>query len=178
MVQSVQCDQLNALDYFKIRLDNKGRIIFVDDAYLEFTGFDIADLILEPFHKLMFLGDNVFFRIFTKNVLDGESRYFIALMRKNNGRCFWALLKSTKYEHSGGTYRYLIEIKMLPIASVEKIKNIADSVLKIEEEVGIDYAEKYFDGFLEDKGINFTDFVYQLLETGPKQLEKYFKLKK
>jgi len=178
MVKDIQCEQLDVMDYFKVRINQDGKIIYVDDAFLQFSGYDISELILEPFYKLMWEGKNVFYNVFAKNILHDQSTYFIALLKKKDGKCFWTVIKSTPYTHTDGSQRFLLEIKMLPTATVNEIKKVADAVLKIEEEVGVEYAEKYFEGLLEEKGMNFNEFIFDLLETTPKKLDKYFTIKK
>jgi len=175
----MNCKQLDVYSKFKIRLDNEGRIIFVDDDFMKFTGFDIDDLIGENFSALFkqeFVDgeyDQMLFPLMKEN----PKMYFIINGRMKDGDCYWAVVRSTHYTSPGSDkVKFLWEMKMIPETVIPALEELFGKLIEIRNSAGQKYAMKYFLGYMEDKGIDLNNFALSMLDTKEKKLDKYFQI--
>jgi len=108
-----------------------------------------------------------------------EFQKFYAVLKgktKNDG-CFWSFVKLTQRFNQDNTFAgYLIEGKLLPSVAISKIEKIFSILTEIENNAGKEASLKYFNGYLEEKGVNFNDFVLAIAEVDEKKAEKYFEI--
>ena len=176
MGQHKDCKQLDPERKFKIRVDNNGKILFVNKYFTEFTGYKIHELILKDFSKL-FDSDmpKMALQLLIQEIELQPVTYFIYKGVNNDGSCYWALLRSTQNITAQNELDgYNFEVKLLPQVSIEKIDRIYDIVREIEKNAGLDAAVKYFEGYLEEKNMKFKDFILDATKISEKKAKEYF----
>ena len=175
----MNCKQLDVYDRFKVRVDENGKIIFADDNFLNFTGFDIDEIIGQDFAVLFTDAFNSehYQKLLFDFMRNKEKLYFILNGRMKDGDCYWAIARSTHYRGIDGSGpKFLVELKMLPQSVIPQLKELFDKLMEIKNNAGDEYAMKYFMGYMEDKGISFDRIALSMMGTKEKKLDKYFKI--
>ena len=175
----MECAQLNVYDRLKVRIDEQQRIIFADNQFLEFTGFEIDEIVGEPF-KVIFeedFSEGGYDQLIFPFMQQKKKFYFLMSGRMKDGNCYWAVVRSTHYSaQDSKTPRFLIEMKMLPETSANMVAELFNKIIEIKRNAGAEYAQKYFQGFLEENGMTFENFALNVLGIKEKKLDKYFKI--
>jgi len=178
MKSSKNCIQLNAAKKMKIKLDTNGKIMYVNNYFTEVTNFKVHELILKEFINLLSEDMPKFAQEY---VLDFAQEYpvgyFIIKGNVKGGDCYWGVARiSQELNEMNEVKGYLLEIKMLPSTTIDKIDKLYEVLKEIENNAGMKAAEKYFNGYLEEKGYTLNDFVLNVTEINEKQAGKYFEI--
>ncbi len=178
MKASKNCIQLNAAKKMKIKLDVNGKIMYVNNYFTEVTNYKVHELILKEFNILLSEDMPKFAQEYVLDIAEeNPQNYFIIKGNTKNGDCFWGFVRiSQELNDSGEIKGYLLEIKMLPTATIEKISKLYEVLKEIENNAGTKAAEKYFNGYLEEKGYSLSDFVMSVTDVNKKQASKYFEI--
>ncbi len=179
MGKSKNCLQLDPARKFKIRVNPEGKILFVNNYFTEFTGYKVHELILKDFSTLF---DQDTPKMAMNNILhmieNQDKSYFFYKGKNKDGECYWGFVKSIQnFDEEGAFKGYKFEVKMLPLVSIHKIDNLMDILREIEKNAGAVAAEKYFEGYVEEKGFdNYKDFILNVVEIDEKKADKYFEI--
>ena len=178
MKQNKNCTQLDVAKKIKIKVDDMGTILYVNNYFTEVTKFKVSELILKDFNTILDPSMPKMLKDYLKDIsVDTDTFYFIYKGSVKNGGCYWSFVKVEPYfneqnELSG----FLLEGKMLPLVAVEKIEKLFSILKEIENNAGMEAAKKYFEGFLEEKDLSFNDFILALTEVNEKKALKYFEI--
>ncbi len=178
MKNTKDCIHLNAAKKMKIKIDDQARILYVNDYFTNVTNFKVSDVILKDFNYIL---DPSMPKL-AKDKLDEvahqfEEFYFIYKGITKNEDCYWGFVKVTqRFNDQNEFVGYLLEVKMLPTAAINKIDKLYNVLSEIEKNAGIEAAKKYLDGFIEEKNMNFNEFMLALVEVDEKKAQKYFEI--
>jgi PAS domain S-box-containing protein len=163
---------------FVIRIKPDLKIYYVNDDFLEFTGFSADEVLLKDLTEVVSAEMNDLFKeILIQNLKSDNSTYFIQESKTKQGDTFWSLMRVTPFKSKmNNEDRFLVEIKMLPVNAIEETEKVFNTVKKIYNNAGKDYAKKYFEGFLEERNQTFEEFVIDLLGVKKKRVDKYFNM--
>jgi len=178
MGKSKNCLQLDPARKFKIRVNPDGKILYVNNYFTEFTGYKVHELILKDFSILF---DSDLPKMAMDNILhmiEGQDKaYFFYKGKTKDGDCYWGFVRSTQHYNDEGDFKgYRFEVKMLPQVSINKIDNLMDILREIENNAGIDAAKKYFEGYVEEKGLDYNNFILDVVEITQKKADEYFSI--
>jgi len=178
MKQSKNCEQLNVAKKIKIKIDEKGKILYVNTYFTEFTGYKVSEIILKDFETILHPSmPNMMTEKLDEIAHQYDSFYFIYKGLIKDGDCYWAFVKvNQRFNEQNEFVGYLLEGKMLPPASIQKVNKLFDVLKEIENNAGAEAAKKYFDGFIEDKGMEFNEFILALADVTPKKAIQYFEI--
>ena len=177
MRTSRECIQLDPEKKIKIKIDTYGNVLYVNNYFSQLTKLSISDVILKDISTFF---DYDMPKIASKLILEelqkNDSYYVYKGKIKNNG-CYWGFVKSiAEYNEQNELKGYLLEVKMLPLKAISKIDKLCDILNEIEKNAGLSAAEKYFYGYIEDKGMTMENFIFNIAEVNKKQAEKYFQI--
>jgi PAS domain S-box-containing protein len=175
---SKDCINLDLAKKAKIKIDLTGKILYVNNYFSQVTGFKIHEIILKDLEEIMHPDMPKMAKRRILNLGDAEKiNYFIVKGKTADNGCYWGFVKMTReYNEYNEVKGYLFEVKMLPIGTIEKIDKLYDILREIENNAGIDAADKYLDGYLEEKNYSFNDFILAITEVDYKKIEKYFEI--
>ena len=177
MKKNTACIQMDVNRKIKIKLDTSGKILYVNNYFSEFTGFGVSDVILKDFNLLL---DTSMPKLTEEMLKDLSKQYnsfhFIFKGSMNADSCYWGFVRVSKTtnEETGEVKGLLIEIKMLPTTAITKVEKMYEVITEIEKNAGIDAAKKYFNGYLEERNIDFEEYILSLVEIDGKKAEAYF----
>ncbi len=178
MSKNKNCISLDPARKFKFKVDLKGRIQYFNPYFTEFTGYKISEKILKDFSSIF--EDNTpvtSFELLLNEIKTNPKSYFTYKGKTKSGDCYWGFLKSTqRLSDNNELIGYDMEVKLLPSNATSIFENMYSIISEIEKNAGKNAAKKYLEGYLEDKGMNFKDFVLKSVDIDEKKAEKYFSI--
>ena len=171
------CKQLDPAKKVRIKIDTKGNVLYVNNYFTAVTKLKITDVILKDLGSLFDSDMPKMASNFILDELKNDNSYIIFKGRVKGNECYWGFAKSiTEYNNFNEVKGYLLEVKMLPSKAISKMERLYDILKEIENNAGLSAAEKYFYGYVEDKGMRMEDFILNIAEVNQKQAEKYFEI--
>ncbi len=161
----------------RLRLNEDYKILYADNEFLNFTGLSIENIIYQDFGEICMYGAESPLREIIIDLMNNNDESYFAIKGKTaeTDTYYWGLVRAEK-TMVNGNLRWIWTIKMFPQASVVYLEELLNKVFQIQNNAGKDYAVKYLIGFLEDKGMNYEEYILDILQTSKKKLRKYFKL--
>jgi len=172
------CIQLDPNRKIRIKLDVNANILFVNNYFSEITKFKVSEIILKDFTSIL---DEEMPKIAAKVILDGLNKnkksYQILKIKAKDSECFWSLVRGTQeFDNESYLKGFLLEGKMLPSTAIERINKLHEVINEIEKNVGDKAAEKYLNGYLEEKNVSFNELILKMCEIDDKKADKYFEI--
>jgi len=169
---------MNALNLFqldpkrkiKVKLDRDHRIMYVNKYFGEVTQYKLHEVLTEDFFELIFdTSESIVKLIKSKVNKDGGSFFIMRGKNRNGSRTFWGIGRSYIVDNILN-----IEIKMISDLSIEKISELFQNLFEIERNTNIQVADLYLEGFLEEIGMDYSDFSLRVAGISESKAEKYF----
>ncbi len=178
MAQKKNCIQLDVAKKIKIKIDDKFRILYVNDYFTNVSGFKVSEIILKNFDTILDPSmPKITLDLLEKTAEELPKFYAILKGKTKDGGCYWSFVRVTQRFNQDREFSgYLLEGKLLPTVAISKIEKMYSVLTEIENNAGKEAALKYFNGFLEEKGVNFNEFVLAIAEVNEKKAEKYFEI--
>ena len=179
MKKHTACIQLDVDRKIKVKLDTSGKILYVNNYFTEFTGFSVSEVILKDFERLL---DPSMPKLTVEKLKDLSKQYdsfhFIFKGAMKGDSCYWGFVRVNKtIDKETGEYKgLLIEIKMLPTGAITKTEKMFDILNEIEKNAGLDAALKYFNGYLEERNVDFEEYILSLVDIDAKKANAYFEI--
>lgn len=76
--------------------------------------------------------------------------------------CYWLKTLFTPASLSDFKQNIKIETAFISIQEINRVQKLYNTLISIEEKLGLEYSKKYLDGFLEEKGIYFNELPSHL----------------
>ncbi len=175
MKQNRKCKRLDVARKLKVKIDTNNKIIYANQYFNEVAGFKISDIILKD---LAYIVDPSMPKILLDKLEELEQNhelfYYIYKGLTKDGDCYWSFAKITsRYNEEGENIGWLIEGKMLPDVAISKIVKLFEVLKEIENNAGTEAAKKYFEGFIEEKNLNFNEFILAVTGVTEKKALQY-----
>ncbi len=158
---------LDPKKYIVSKTDTKGIIEYGNEYFVAISGYKESELVGKP-HNIIRHPDmpKVIFKLMWDRL---ESRRNIFALVKNlskDGRYYWVMTDfDVKINHATNeTLGYFAYRKAAPKKAVEKIEKIYAKLIEIEKVSGLKGSEHYFQGYLEERGQTYDEFINELTE--------------
>ena len=170
MAKPIPLDEEIELDpkrYIVSETDEKGKITFCNDYFMEVAGYSKEELIGKP-HSIIRHPDmpRVVFKLLWENISTGKNINVVVKNLAKDGRYYWIFteFESRKDTDTGKIIGYHAARKSISKFVIEVISNLYAELLKIEKEHGIQKSKKYLTTFLKDKGddIDFSNLMEEI----------------
>jgi PAS domain S-box-containing protein len=146
-----------------------GTIEYANEAFADVSGYEEYELVGKP-HSLLRHPDmpQVLYKILWDNLKVGNPFQIIFKNLSKSGRYYWVI---SEFEYSkdatGNIENYISRRNAVSTEVLEgHIIPLYKKLLQIEEASGMKYSEKYMIGFLEEKGLSFSDYIFSLVNDG------------
>lgn len=161
--------------YIVSKTDPKGIITYGNDYFVEISGYSEAELIGQPHNRIRHPDmPKVAFKLMWDRIQSDQP--FMALVKNlaKDGSYYWVVteFEAKKDKLTNKITGYTAFRKAAPKNAVKAIEPIYAKLLEIEKVSGIEGAESYLVGYLEDKGLSYDEFINKLV--GNKGLFKIF----
>ena len=158
MIKPTPKDEEIILDpkrYIVSETDEKGKITFASDYFMEVSGYTLEELIGKP-HSIVRHPDmpRVVFKLLWETIKAGKNINAVVKNLAKDGRYYWIFteFEIRKDTDTGKIIGYHASRKTISKHVIEIIADLYKELLKIEKEGGMDASEKYLISFLKDKG--------------------------
>lgn len=147
------------------KTDQYGVIEYVNDAFIDVSGYDEHELISLP-HSIVRHPDmpRVLFKVLWDNLLAGKVIRPIVKNLAKSGRYYWVVADfEIKKNPAGEITHFYSRRRVVAPEVVARVSELYGKLLQIEEVGGISASEKYLNGYLEDIGKNYNEFIEDLI---------------
>lgn len=162
------------------KTDIKGKIIYGNEYFCELSGYKESELISSP-HNILRHPDmpKAIFRLMWRHLKSGRNIMAVVKNMSKNGNYYWVTTDFETIKDSHGYIKYYVAYRQsAPIHVVEEMEKLYKKLLAIEEIHDIEASTAYLNAFLEEKRMNYDQFITELAK--PKGLSAIFfeKMKK
>ena len=153
--------------YIVSETDAKGKITYVNDYFMEVSGYSEDELIGKP-HSIVRHPDmpKVVFKLLWETIQQGKNINAVIKNLAKDGRYYWIFteFEIRKNTDTGEIIGYHASRKTISKHVIEIIADLYAKLLEIEKIEGVDASEKYLISFLKDKGdnIEFADIMEEI----------------
>ena len=148
------------------KTDLFGNIEYVNDVFLDVSGYEDDELVSKP-HSIIRHPDmpKVIFKVLWDNLKNGNQFHGIIKNLAKSGRYYWTI---TDFEYvrdeKDKVVKYVGRRKAVTQDILTKhIQPLYTKLLQIEKASGEVASEKYLIGFLEEAGVNYVDYITNLM---------------
>lgn len=153
------------------KTDKYGTIRYASEAFVNVSGFEEYELVGQP-HNIIRHPEmpKVMFKLLWKSLLNGKDFHAVVKNMAKNGRYYWVItrfeiFKDDKGEISG----FMGRRKSVAPEVSEKIEELYKKLKQIEDASGIDSAEDYLTGYLEDQKKTYDEYLSGILNSAEKE---------
>ena len=160
---------INKNDVLVTRTNHSGIINYANDSFLRVTGFTEDEVIGQP-HNIVRHPDmpKVIFYFMWKNIKKRKNVIAIVKNYTKNKDYYWV---ATDFKHeedfSGAIKNYVAFRRPINQDNIKIIETLYSNLLEIEKTTGIDASIKYFNRYLKEKGMEYNDFILDILVEPP-----------
>jgi PAS domain S-box-containing protein len=153
--------------YIVSETDEKGKITFCNDYFIEVSGYSNEELIGKP-HSIVRHPDmpKVVFKLLWETISQGLNINAVVKNLAKDGRYYWIFteFESRRDNDTGKIIGYHAARKTISKHVIEIIADLYARLLEIEKNEGIEASEKYLIAFLKEKGddIDFSNIMEEI----------------
>jgi len=153
--------------YIVSETDEKGKITFCNDYFIEVSGYSNEELIGKP-HSIVRHPDmpKVVFKLLWETISQGLNINAVVKNLAKDGRYYWIFteFESRRDNDTGEIIGYHAARKTISKHVIEIIADLYAALLEIEKNEGIEASEKYLIAFLKEKGddIDFSNIMEEI----------------
>jgi len=153
--------------YIVSETDAKGKITYVNDYFMEVSGYSEDELIGKP-HSIVRHPDmpKVVFKLLWETISQGKNINAVVKNLAKDGRYYWIFteFEIRKNTDTGEVIGYHASRKTISKHVIEIIAELYAELLKIEKSDGVDASEKYLISFLKEKGddVEFANIMEEI----------------
>ena len=148
------------------KFDNKGVVSYINDFYLEFSGHKIEDIIGKTALELKHPDFPVtVFNHIMQYLFHKKNIHILVKDRTATGKNYWFWTDFYyKTDAQGELLDFYSYRKTAPQYINPKLIKLYDKLLKMEQYTGLEIAQNYFEGLLEEAGTDFETYTMHLQE--------------
>lgn len=153
--------------YIVSETDEKGKITYCNDYFIEISGYKKDELIGKP-HSMIRHPDmpKVVFKLLWETITQGKNINAVVKNLAKDGRYYWIFteFESRRDTDTGEIIGYHAARKSISKHVIEVIGELYARLVEIEKNDGVEASEKYLISFLKEKGddINFSNIMEEI----------------
>jgi len=153
--------------YIVSETDEKGKITYCNDYFMEVSGYSKEELIGQP-HSVVRHPDmpKVVFKLLWETISQGKNINAVVKNLAKDGRYYWIFteFEIRKDTDTGKIIGYHASRKTISKHVIEIISDLYAKLLKIENSAGVDASQKYLINFLKEKGekVEFANIMEEI----------------
>jgi len=159
--------ELDPKRYIVSETDAKGKITFVNDYFMEVSGYSSEELLGSP-HSIVRHPDmpKVVFKLLWETISAGKNINAVVKNLAKDGRYYWIFteFEIRKDTDTGEIIGYHASRKSISKHVIEIIAELYAKLLEIEKTGTVEESQKYLVNFLKEKGeeIEFADIMEEI----------------
>ncbi len=147
------------------KTDINGIITFVNKNFCEISGYSQDELIGAP-HNIIRHPDMpraIFFLIWN-SLLRGEPVSGVVKNLAKSGKYYWVIADlDIKKDKNGEIKSFTAFRRAAPQHVIDEVEELYDTMLNIEKRRGMEGSLSYLESYLEEKGMNYEEFLNDLI---------------
>jgi len=153
--------------YIVSETDEKGKITYCNDYFIEISGYSKDELIGNP-HSMIRHPDmpKVVFKLLWETITQGKNINAVVKNLSKDGRYYWIFteFESRRDTDTGEIIGYHAARKSISKHVIEVISELYATLVEIENNEGVEASEKYLISFLKEKGddIDFSNIMEEI----------------
>lgn len=153
--------------YIVSETDEKGKITYCNDYFMEVSGYSREELIGQP-HSIVRHPDmpKIVFKLLWQTISQGKNINAVVKNLAKDGRYYWIFteFESRKDTDTGEIIGYHASRKKVSKHVIEIIAGLYTELLKMEQSDGVQASGKYLSDFLKEKGddIEFANIMEEI----------------
>ena len=153
--------------YIVSETDEKGKITFCNDYFIEVSGYTKEELIGKP-HSIVRHPDmpKVVFKLLWETISQGKNINAVVKNLAKDGRYYWIFteFESRRDTDTGEIIGYHAARKSISKHVIEIISELYSKLSDIEKNEGVEASQKYLISFLKEKGddIDFSNIMEEI----------------
>ncbi len=153
--------------YIVSETDEKGKITFCNDYFIEVSGYTKEELIGKP-HSIVRHPDmpKVVFKLLWETISQGKNINAVVKNLAKDGRYYWIFteFESRRDTDTGEIIGYHAARKSISKHVIEIISALYATLSEIEKNEGVDASQAYLISFLKEKGndIDFSNIMEEI----------------
>ncbi|SHI38383.1 PAS domain-containing protein [Flavobacterium terrae] len=156
------------------KTDKFGTIEYANEVFSDVSGYEDYELMAKP-HNIIRHPDmpKVIFKVLWDNLKKGNNFHAIVKNMAKSGRYYWVITDfDIAKNEEGEIVHYFARRKAVPSEVITNhIEPLYKKLFQIEEASGLEAAEKYLIGFLEEKEKTYVEYILDIMR---QQKEKEF----
>ena len=166
--------KLNPYKTILSKTDNKGIIEYANDYFMEISGYKEWELMGQP-HNILRHPDmpKLIFKLLWHRLNKAQPIYAIVKNLAKDGSYYWVIADFKTKIDSNGTIKHYARRKAIPEETKQKVSELYQKILEIEKVAGLEATEAYFKGLIEEAGLNYDQYILNLMGLNAKQLHDY-----
>lgn len=151
-------------DFLVSKTDLKGKITYCNRQFMQIAGYKEVDLIGKP-HNIIRHEDmpKTVFKFLWDNIKQKKEVFAFVKNRACCGRYYWVYANVTASLGDRGEIVGYHSVRRKPDEeAIKVISSIYETLLKIEKTDGVDSALKYLVGVLDEKKLEYNEFIIGL----------------
>lgn len=159
--------ELDPKRYIVSETDEKGKITFCNDYFIEVCGYSKEELIGSP-HNIVRHPDmpRVVFKLLWETISAGKNINAVVKNLAKDGRYYWIFteFEIRKDTDTGNIIGYHASRKTISKHVIEIISELYSKLLEIEKNESIEASQSYLIGFLKEKGddMEFSNIMEEI----------------
>ena len=152
------------------KTDKVGTIKYANEAFVNVSGYEEYELVGQA-HNIIRHPEmpKVIFKLLWKNLLNGKDFHAIVKNMAKNGRYYWVITRFEIFKDDKGEITgFMGRRKSVPTEVSDKIEELYKKLKQIEDSSGIDSAEDYLTGYLEDQKKTYEEYLSEILNSAEK----------
>ena len=173
--------KLSAHKYIVSKTDSKGKIVYANDYFTEVSGYKEYELVGSP-HNIVRHPDmpKAIFHLLWEHIQNGQNISAVVKNLAKNGDYYWVMTdfeirrnSSTKAINQYVAFRHVVPKKV-----VKEISDLYAKMLEIEKADGMSASIDYLNHFLEERQMNYNQYIEQLAKPRGLAATLFSKMKK
>ena len=143
------------------KTNKKGVIEYANEYFMEVCGYEEFELIGQP-HNIIRHPDmpKVIFKLMWEKLLNKENIHAVVKNLAKDGRFYWVITDfEVRTNEEGEITALFARRKAAPRSTIAAVENLYRKLVTIEEAKNVEVSQKYFEGFLEEKGMTYNEYI-------------------
>ena len=156
------------------KTDKAGTIRYANEAFVNVSGYEEYELVGQG-HNIIRHPDmpKVIFKLLWSNLLKGKDFHAVVKNMAKNGRYYWVITRFEIFKNDKGEITgYMGRRKSVQPEVAERVEELYKKLVQIEEASGIEAAEDYLTGYLEDQKKTYEEYLSDILESAKSMPEE------
>lgn len=144
----------------------RGIIEYANEVFVDVCGYEDYELMGQP-HNIIRHPDmpKVIFKVLWEKLKGGENFHAIVKNLAKSGRYYWVITDfEIAKDDKGVIVNYFARRRAVPQEVITNhIEPLYKKLWQIEAASGVEYSEKYLNGFLEEKNKTYVQYIMELI---------------